>query len=55
MDKQMKELHKLTGIGPVLSWRLVEVSYDSIAKVAAAQEKGLGKINGITPHKVRLS
>jgi hypothetical protein len=32
----MKELQQLTGIGKVLSQRLVESSYDSIAKVGAA-------------------
>lgn len=53
MEKQMKELQKLTGVGPVLSRRLVESSYDTIAKVAAAQEKGLAKITGMNPHKVR--
>jgi len=32
MKEQMKELNKLKGIGKVLSWRLVESSYDTIAK-----------------------
>jgi len=31
----MKELQKLRGVGEVLSRRLVESSYDTIAKVAA--------------------
>jgi len=53
MDQQMKELQKLKGIGEVLSRRLVEASYDSIAKVAAAQEKGLERIAGMNPQKVR--
>jgi len=52
MEKQMKELQKLQGIGKVLSRRLVEASYDSIAKVASAQEKGLERIAGMTPQKV---
>ena len=53
MKKQMKELQKLKGIGAVLSQRLVESSYDTIAKVAAAEEKGLERIAGMNPQKVR--
>jgi predicted flap endonuclease-1-like 5' DNA nuclease len=53
MNKQMKELQKLKGIGEVLSQRLVESSYDTIAKVAAAEEKGLERITGMNPKKVR--
>jgi len=53
MKKQIIELQKLKGIGEVLSQRLVEASYDSIAKVAAAEEKGLEKITGMNPQKVR--
>lgn len=53
MKKQMKELQKLKGIGEVLSQRLVEASYDTIAKVAGAEEKGLDKIAGMNPQKVR--
>lgn len=53
MEKSMKELQKLKGIGEILSRRLVEASYDTIAKVAAAQEKGLEKIAGMNPKKVR--
>jgi predicted flap endonuclease-1-like 5' DNA nuclease len=53
MKKQMKELRKLKGIGEVLSKRLVESSYDTIAKVAAAEEKGLERIAGMNPQKVR--
>ena len=53
MKEQMKELQKLKGIGEVLSRRLVESSYDTIAKVAAAEEKGLEKIAGMNPQKVR--
>jgi len=52
MNKQMKELQKLKGIGAVLSQRLVESSYDTIAKVAAAEEKGLGRIAGMNPKKL---
>jgi predicted flap endonuclease-1-like 5' DNA nuclease len=53
MKRQMTELQKLKGIGEVLSQRLVEASYDTIAKVAAAEEKGLERIAGMNPNKVR--
>ena len=53
MKEQTKELQKLKGIGEVMSRRLVESSYDTIAKVASAEEKGLERIAGITPQKVR--
>lgn len=53
MENKMKELQQLKGIGEVLSRRLVESSYDTIAKVAAAQEKGLERIEGMNPKKVR--
>jgi len=49
----MKELQKLRGIGEVLSRRLVESSYDTIAKVAAAEVTGLERIAGMNPQKVR--
>ena len=50
--KTHTELEKLKGIGEVLSQRLVESSYNTIAKVAAAEEKGLEKISGMSPQKV---
>jgi len=53
MKKQLKELQQLKGIGAVLSQRLVEASYDTVAKVAAAEEKGLERIAGLNPQKVR--
>jgi Holliday junction resolvasome RuvABC DNA-binding subunit len=53
MNKAMKELQKLKGIGEVLSRRLIEASYNTIAKVAAAEEHGLKKIPGMNPQKVR--
>ena len=53
MKEQIKELQKLQGIGKVLSQRLVESSYDTIAKVAAAEEKGLERITGINPQTVQ--
>jgi replicative superfamily II helicase len=52
MKEQMKELKKLKGIGEVLSRRLIESSYDSIAKVAAAEKKGLERIAGMNQQKV---
>jgi predicted flap endonuclease-1-like 5' DNA nuclease len=53
MNIQMKELQRLKGIGEVISQRLVEASYDTIAKVAAAEEKGLAKIAGMNQQKLR--
>ena len=53
MKKQMKELQHLAGIGEIISQRLVESGYDTIAKVAAAEEKGLARIAGMNPKKVR--
>ena len=53
MNQEMKELQKLKGIGEVLSRRLIEASYNTIAKVAAAEEHGLKKIPGMNPQKVR--
>ena len=53
MHQEMKELQKLKGIGEVLSRRLIEASYNTIAKVAAAEEHGLKNIPGMNPKKVR--
>ena len=53
MKRKMEELKKLKGVGEVLSRRLVESSYDTIAKVAAAGEKGLERITAMHPHKAR--
>ena len=53
MKEQMKELQKLKGVGEVLSRRLVESSYDTISKVAAAEVKGLARIAKMNPQKVR--
>ncbi|MDD2853085.1 MAG: helix-hairpin-helix domain-containing protein [Desulfuromonadaceae bacterium] len=52
MKEQMKELQNLKGIGEVLSKRLVESSYDTIAKVAAAEKHVLARIAGINPKKL---
>ena len=51
MKSQEKELQKLNGIGPVLSHRLVESNFDTIAKVASASEKGLERIAGMNPQR----
>ena len=53
MNSDQKELQKLKGVGIVLSHRLVEAGYDSFAKIAAAGEDGLKKIQGINPRAVR--
>jgi len=53
MKKEMKELQGLKGIGKVLSQRLIEASYSTIARVAAAEEHGLKRIPGMNPQKVR--
>ena len=53
MKKEMDELQELKGIGEVLSRRLIEASYNTIAKVAAAEERGLMRIPGMNPQKVR--
>jgi predicted flap endonuclease-1-like 5' DNA nuclease len=53
MKEQMKELQKLQGIGEVLSRRLVESGYDTIGKVAGAEKKGLERIAGMNPEKIR--
>ena len=52
MKNQLKELQKLNGIGKVLSRRLVESSYNTIAMVAAAEHKGLERIAGMNPQKI---
>jgi predicted flap endonuclease-1-like 5' DNA nuclease len=52
-EKEMEELQELKGIGKVLSRRLIEASYNTIAKVAGAEEHGLRKIPGMNPQKVR--
>lgn len=53
MKKEMEELQELKGIGKVLSRRLIEASYNTVAKVAAAEENGLKRIQGMNPGKVR--
>lgn len=53
MKKEMKELQELKGIGKVLAQRLIEASYSTVARVAAAEEHGLKRIPGMNPEKVR--
>jgi len=45
--KKLNELKQLKGVGAVLSVRLAEAGYDTIAKVVAAGEEGLKKVKGI--------
>ena len=45
--KKRNELKQLKGVGEVLSQRLAEAGYDTVAKVAAAGEDGLTKVPGI--------
>jgi replicative superfamily II helicase len=47
MKKKLNELKQLKGVGEVLSARLAEAGYDTIAKVVAAGEEGLKKVQGI--------
>ncbi|MCM2356916.1 MAG: helix-hairpin-helix domain-containing protein [Geobacteraceae bacterium] len=49
MERAVKELQKLKGIGEVLARRLVEAGYDTFSKVAAAGEEGLKKVPGVNP------
>ena len=53
MKKQMQELQRLDGIGDVLSRRLAESGYNTIAKVAAADRSSLERIVGMNWYKVR--
>ena len=53
MKEQMKELQTLKGVGEVLSRRLIESSYDTIAKVAGAEKKVLERIEGMNPQKAQ--
>jgi hypothetical protein len=47
MKKKLNELKQLKGVGEVLSRRLAEAGHDTFAKVVAAGEEGLKKIQGI--------
>jgi hypothetical protein len=52
MKKKLDELKQLEGVGEVLSRRLVEAGHDSFAKVVAAGEEGMIKIQGINQRMV---
>jgi len=52
MKKKLNELKQLKGVGEVLSRRLVEAGHDTLAKVVAAGEDGLKKIQGINQKMV---
>lgn len=52
MKKKLNDLKQLKGVGEVLSRRLVEAGYDTFAKVAAAGEEGLKKVQGINQRMV---
>jgi Helix-hairpin-helix domain len=53
MNQGSKELQKLKGVGEVLSRRLAEAGYDTFAKVVAAGEEGLKKIQGLNPRMIQ--
>jgi Helix-hairpin-helix domain len=53
MGEGLKELQKLKGVGEILSRRFVEAGYDTFAKVMAAGEDGLKKIQGINPKMIQ--
>ncbi len=53
MEKSVKELQKLKGIGEVLSRRLAEAGLDTFAKIAAAGDETLRKIPGMNPRMVQ--
>jgi len=52
MKKKINELKQLKGVGEVLARRLVEAGFDTFAKVTAAGEEGLEKIQGINQRMV---
>jgi replicative superfamily II helicase len=53
MENQMKELQAFKGIGKVLSQRLVDAGYTSVARIAAAQPRAMERIQGLSPMKIR--
>lgn len=53
MKQSLKELQKLKGVGEVLSRRFVEAGLDTFARIAAAGEEGLKKIQGLNPRMIQ--
>ena len=53
MKQSIKELQRLKGVGEVLSQRFVEAGHDTFAKIAAAGEDGLKKIQGLNPRMIQ--
>jgi uncharacterized protein YoxC len=50
--KKLIEVNQLKGVGKVLAGRLAEAGFDTFAKVAAAGEEGLKKIQGINQRMI---
>ena len=53
MKQRVKELQKLKGVGEILSQRFVEAGYDTFAKIAAAGEEGLKKVQGLNQRMIQ--
>ena len=52
MKKKLTELKRIKGVGEVMSRRFVEAGYDTFAKLVAAGEEGLKKVQGINQRMV---
>jgi len=52
MEKQVKELMKIRGVGKVLATRFVESGLDSFEKIVTAGKTELAKIKGIQPNNI---
>ncbi len=52
MNRKVRELMRLRGVGEILASRLLGTGIDSFEKVAAAGEETLKKIKGINPRAV---
>jgi DNA anti-recombination protein RmuC len=53
MKQELKELQRLKGVGAVLAQRFVAAGFNTCAKVAAAGEEGLKKIQGLNPKMIQ--
>ena len=53
MRQRVKELQKLKGVGEILSQRMVAAGLDTFAKIVAAGEEGLKKIQGLNPRMIQ--